>query len=188
MWDFQEMLKSGDRIFKLCSEKPKIVNDLFNNPALAALWIGNILRTEYVVTAIETGLKNKKEPDWKTIQTALVNKSDSETAEDILIDSKRIWNVGVKDWNQACKYEMIKFQRKKMDTLKSDQLSMEFNTIAWTLFTYSFDKKQLEQGLTWVNKAITLHEKPVAIFMDTKANLLYKLERKTEALLYKKRL
>lgn len=186
MWDFQEMLNSDDRIYKLLCEKPELVNTIYDNPILADLWIDNILKTEYISPAIKQAWNSKREPNWKVISVTLLKKTDVKHAENILIDSKHIWYCAIKDWDKACDYEIMRFKRKDLKKLQEDQVCAELNTIAWTLFSYSFNKKQLEQGLAWINEALVLegnNNKPRADHTDTKANLLYKLGRTKEALI-----
>jgi hypothetical protein len=185
MWDFQQMSKTEDRIYKLLCEKPKIINNTYDNAELADMWIGNILNMEYVFPVLKSAQQTKKEPDWKSLSVSLVKKAEGKHAENILVDAKHIWYCTIKDWDKACDYEIIKFQRRDLKKLPEDQVCPELNTIAWKVFLYSFNKKQLEQGLSWIDEAIVLDEnkqKPSAMRMDTKANLLYKLGRKAEAI------
>jgi thioredoxin-related protein len=186
MWDFQEMLNSGDRIYKLLCQKPEMVNTIYDNPTLANLWVENILKTEYITPAMKQGRNNKKEPDWKDINANLLKKTEGKHAENILIDSKHLWYCTMKDWDKACDYEIMRFKRKDLKKLPEAQVCAELNTIAWTLFSYCFNEQQLEQGLAWINAALVLEEsnqKPRADHMDTKANLLYKLGKTKEALI-----
>ncbi len=54
------------------------------------------------------------------------------------------------------------------------------NSFAWTVFEHSSDKQQLEEALNWANTA--LESANTHMILDTKANILYKLERTDEAI------
>ncbi len=54
------------------------------------------------------------------------------------------------------------------------------NSFAWTLFENTDNKEYLEEAVKWTDMVIS--EEPNPAVLDTKANLLYKLERKEEAI------
>lgn len=56
------------------------------------------------------------------------------------------------------------------------------NNNAWTIFTYSNNKKELSIALQWAAKAIEQGPKNYSNSVDTYANILYKLERVPEAI------
>jgi thioredoxin-related protein len=186
MWDFQQMSNTEDRIYKLLYEKPRIVNTIYDNPALADLWIESLFKIQYLIPAANgNAIKSKTEPNWKVINAAIVKKIDAKRAAEILVDFKHLWYCAIKDWDKACDFEIMRFQRKDLKKLPEDQFCNELNGISWTLFVYCFNKKQLEQGLAWINEAVALDErnhKPDAARIDTKANLLYKLGKTEEAI------
>src|SRR6185437_6548437 len=57
------------------------------------------------------------------------------------------------------------------------------NDCAWEVFKYSTNKKELTKALLWVESALSMNSAPDPVEMDTKANLLYKLGIKEEAIL-----
>ena len=52
---------------------------------------------------------------------------------------------------------------------------------------YSTDKAQLEKALDWSGQAVKTSAKPDGEFLDTYANILYKMGRKDEALTYEQK-
>lgn len=62
--------------------------------------------------------------------------------------------------------------------------SGNYNTWAWYIFLKSNNKIELEQGLDWIDKLLATSGRDgfSSSFLDTKANLLYKLGRKDEAI------
>jgi hypothetical protein len=60
--------------------------------------------------------------------------------------------------------------------------SDELNNCAWLVFANCNDNKILNQALQWSKQSFTNQERIDPDFMDTYANLLYKLGRKKEAI------
>lgn len=54
------------------------------------------------------------------------------------------------------------------------------NSFAWTVFEHSKKESDLSEALKWANQALTLEES--SAIQDTKANILYKLGKKEEAI------
>jgi tetratricopeptide (TPR) repeat protein len=71
----------------------------------------------------------------------------------------------------------------ELNTKYPDFIESDFtlNNDAWLVFENSADKKQLNAALSWSKKAITIRQES-GNWLDTYANLLYKLGRKKEAI------
>lgn len=75
---------------------------------------------------------------------------------------------------------------KSRPDLERSQLCQTLNTIAWTIFETTSDKAKLKEALTWSEK--TVQYKPTTVnYLDTNAQILYKLGRKEEAIALQKR-
>ncbi len=59
------------------------------------------------------------------------------------------------------------------------------NDGAWSFYEFARDKSDLEKALNWAKRAIEYQEMPG--YMDTYAHLLYKLDRKKEAMSWEKK-
>jgi len=62
----------------------------------------------------------------------------------------------------------------------------DINSYCWAIFQYSVKKEQLSQALNWMQSIVTTNN-PLPEFLDTYANLLYKIGRKKEALMWEAR-
>jgi len=62
-----------------------------------------------------------------------------------------------------------------------DRISQSLNNIAWTVFEKTLDKKALQDALLWSKRSRELSPDNSG-YLDTYANLLYKLGRKEEAI------
>jgi hypothetical protein len=56
----------------------------------------------------------------------------------------------------------------------------QLNDFAWNVFLNCSDMACVEQALTWSKRSIDNNEEPM--FMDTYANILYKMGKKDEAI------
>ena len=62
------------------------------------------------------------------------------------------------------------------------------NNCAWDIFRYSDNKDELRKAIIWSDRAIWMEgKKPEGNMLDTKANLLYKLGNRREALALEKK-
>lgn len=96
-------------------------------------------------------------------------------AEDILFDFKiRVYQTK-NNWGEFTA-TVMKYANNK--SVSSDDL----NKCAWLIFTNCNDKKVLNEALQWSKRSFTNQERISPEFMDTYANLLYKLGRKNEAI------
>jgi tetratricopeptide (TPR) repeat protein len=80
------------------------------------------------------------------------------------------------------------FFKKRLNRTYPDFISDAFtlNNDAWFVFLHSKNQKQLIEALKWSEKAITI-EPLSGNWLDTYANILFKLGRKREAILYQEK-
>lgn len=96
-------------------------------------------------------------------------------AEDVLLDLKIRVCQAKNNWG--------KFTETAMDYAKNKSASSDgLNNCAWLIFANCNDKKVLNEALQWSKRSFTNQERTNPSFMDTYANLLYKLDRKNEAI------
>ncbi len=75
---------------------------------------------------------------------------------------------------------------KEQPDLERSQLCSKLNGLAWHIFETSSNEAELKEALTWSEK--TVQFKPtLSSYLDTNANILYKLGRKEEAIAMEKR-
>jgi tetratricopeptide (TPR) repeat protein len=130
-------------------------------------------------------------PDWKDIQNKIKTKYNAAYADRIVLWSKIKWFEYKKDWPEYCKNVILKVEKygpyDKVFYYIAQPSSSLYNFSAWEIFMYSKDPAQLEKALEWSDKSVKTSAKPDAEFLDTYANILYKLGRKEEALAYEQK-
>lgn len=96
-------------------------------------------------------------------------------AEDVLLNFKiRVYQTE-ENWGE---YTATVMEYTKNKSVSSDEL----NNCAWLVFANCNDNKILNQALQWSKQSFTNQERIDPNFIDTYANLLYKLGRKKEAI------
>ncbi|SMO54737.1 thioredoxin family protein [Solitalea koreensis] len=109
------------------------------------------------ITAEKIAQKNKEQYD-KVMQPFFDGKRDS---------------TKVQDFSKMKEY---------YQTAYSKSLAGKLNIAAWSLIEAKVaDKKLLQEGLTWSEKSLVLH-KDVPNYIDTKAQILYRMGKKTEGI------
>ncbi len=97
-----------------------------------------------------------------------------------ILTAKVKWYEHDKNWKEYGKV-VIQWIKQYGETLGW----LDLNNYAWNFFINITDRTHLEVALTWSSRAIELFSPAgpdVANLMDTKANLLYKLGRRDEAI------
>lgn len=180
---FPDLVNSKDGYFKLfyyhADKVDKIEEGLSRN------------FVQYIITKEEVDNKlwkdNKpitRKPDWNRISTSIREKYNGSYVESIVPTAKLNFYKHVGNWMEYAKLiEMgIKNNPPKSDGRLSGD-AWRFNVMAWDVFLHCDDKRVLSKALEWSELSIKLEQpNPNVQYLDTKANLLYKLGRVKEAI------
>lgn len=196
--------------FKSFSSKSRMFFLIYNNPGNADRIIGNNGFAQNMISWVikKEELYNKlwnpdrktlsKEPDWVKITAAIKRKYGVHYADSLILPTKLFFYQSEKNWKQYQVYAEIAYNSyppKKggkrfgtavgVDPRSCGTDAWGLNQIAWTLFEGSNDKLQLEKALKWSDQSIKIEplgSRELNQYLDTKANLLYKLGRIDEAI------
>jgi thioredoxin-related protein len=113
-------------------------------------------------------------PDWKVLQSDLAAKYPKQAGE-IIAKSKVIYYTNKKDADNAVN-SIVAYMKQYGDKASP----LDLNQFAWAIFENCKDMKCVEDALAWSKRSFSENQDPN--FMDTYANLLYKLGRKEEAI------
>lgn len=123
-------------------------------------------------------------PDWHRIGASIRNKYGKYYFGRTVLDAKLQWYESKGEWPDYCK---ILVQRvEKYGPFGPVDVYFQFNWDAWHMFLHSTDKKQLIKALAWSDSSLR-QMPPVVQCIDTYANLLYKLGRKDEAIIWEQK-
>jgi thioredoxin-related protein len=157
------------------------INKVMESEEYAQKHIDNIIIEEEINPFVRIANKNEKlVPNWDKIISNITKKYGSSYADRTVTLAKIEWYRVKKNWKEYTKNIIIYVE--KYGANMSDLL---LNNNAWFVFQHRSDKVELSKALTWSSRAIKIN--PSANWMDTKANILYKLGRIREAIALEKK-
>ena len=139
--------------------------------------VANILLDQYVIPQIRAAGAN--EPDFKAIQTAIAVKYPAQAGE-VTAGGKVVYYKRKKDWPHF-QTAIVAYMQK----YGAHATPNELNDYAWTVFSNCPDMTCVADALQWSKRSFK--DKPVPGYMDTYANILYKMGKKTEALAWEQK-
>lgn len=154
------------------------IDSAMGNDTYAQQVLQVILFNEIVKPILEKSKNSGSSPDWKSIFMRIGQKYSQYYANRVVAASKVSWALGQKNWPFYTK-SLVKYVN-EYGPHSGALLALSLNNYAWAIFKYSRDSTELGQALTWSGKAVLLDAS--ANSMDTYANILYKLGRRSQAL------
>ncbi len=165
------------------SSKDKGFNIMLDNPEKVNAVLGKGVaesRTQGIIISEEILEKYKiQQPDWKVITTTITKKYPAQ-ANEVIAKGKFVYYGNRNDWKN--------FQYAIVDYLKIYGAKVspgKLNDYAWMIFQNCDDRDCLAEALKWSKLSFKDNNEPA--FMDTYANILYKLGKKDEALSWEKK-
>jgi thiol-disulfide isomerase/thioredoxin len=118
--------------------------------------------------------RNAPTPNWDSLNTAIATKYPSFGPE-LVSKSKVIFYQSKGDWNNFSS-EVMAYMNKYGEAVSEAEL----NSYAWTVFENCKDMTCVTQALDWSKRSFKDNNNPM--YMDTYANILYKMGRTKEAI------
>ncbi len=163
---FEIMLKNSDKV------------DAVLGKGVANSIVQPIILSEEVIKNIPR--KPGEKPDWDAIAASLKTKYPAQ-ADEVLAKGKIIYyQYFAKDWASFAP-AIVSYMKKYGASATPDDL----NNYAWTVFQNCDDMTCVEEALDWSKRSFEENQNPM--FMDTYANILYKLGKKDEALTWEQK-
>ncbi len=182
---YAEVVTSKDRVFQLCFHQPALIDTAMHDSQYANNFVNNIIYRQEIVPALNISLKDKNEPQWAVLSQNIKRKFGKGYVEANILSAKIWWYQFIKDGPNYTKYlvQRIDQQFREQGIAKSDlRAAVFYNNYAFEIFKYDENKRDLQTALTWERKLDQIQPNPNGNFLDTEANLLYKLGKKAEAL------
>jgi thioredoxin-related protein len=187
MAEYPSVITSKDRIFHLCMKEPGIVDAASHHVGGATEFATYIICKEEMEPKLKAAYETEVEPDWKRINDEITKKYGANYAiyaSGNIINERINWYMHTKDHKDYAKWLTIKVDKEfKKNGIKNDPGSQVFfNDNAFNIFLFDDNKKDLETALIWMKKLNQMLSEPPSTYLDTEANLLYKLGRKEAAI------
>lgn len=177
------LINVADRYFKFCYNYPQQFDSITNIPGKANEIVFNSIEKE-LNKKLQTKGVWKKYPNWKGLEHEIGRKYEKMKASlpQWMLDYKiEYYSSKYKDWRfwAEAKDEKIALYPPNPKTL---DLSLELNDGgAWAAFLGTNDTIVLKKALRWIDLALTYKPNDPG-FLDTKANVLYELGYKEDAI------
>lgn len=120
-----------------------------------------------------------EKPDWTAMDKSLTEKYPA-LAPEMVAKAKVIWYQHVQDWENY-KTVVVNYMTK----YGANASVSELNNYAWTVFQKCDDMACVSAALNWSKQSFKDNNNPM--FIDTYANILYKLGKKDEAIVWEQK-
>jgi thiol-disulfide isomerase/thioredoxin len=177
---YKQVIHSKDTIFKKYIKEKLLIDSAKGKKNYSNGLINSVMNDEEIRPKVDVGIHNHIEPNWEKMKRIIQDKYGSVDEYAILKERVRYYKE-TKDSARYATYFVRQMNLIRLDTF-SKGADVPINNSAFEVFTYSNNKKELEDALRWINHGISLNDNPNPSYMDTKANILYKLHRNDEAL------
>lgn len=179
---------SKGRFFDFFYHHPEKVDSLFFN-GFADFYVKHIIATEELSDKLF--LKSKaitETPDWESLKQNIAIKYKNDYAQKLIEEYQPFFYQKIGNWQKWA--DLFEEKIKKYPPQKGAKNFGGFgddrilNDNAWTLFQNCNDRTVLSQALKWSELAIKLKgsDRGIDGYLDTKANLLYKLGKRNQAI------
>jgi thioredoxin-related protein len=157
------------------------VNKIMGDDTYSQSIVHRIILSEMVVPELkDTSLVTNSDANWSRVFNNISKTYGDYYAERVVTAARCDWAGEHKRWDEWSKYFTL-FQDKFGTKANSGHwVAFSLNNNAWSVFTYSSSVPALMDALTWSEKAVLMD--PQSNWIDTYANLLYKLGQKPLAL------
>jgi len=161
---FEYFLKNADTI-----------DQVMKDPIYAEATIQYILYMEIIAPEIEKSNALNQVPNWNKLHEMLAKKYGGYYADRTITGVRSDWAGRKGYWPEHSKYLVLYVEKygAKLDT-GGFAKALYFNNCAWDIFQHSIDTGELKTALLWSQFALLID--PEAGWMDTHANILYKLK------------
>lgn len=182
--DFPDHIRSSDKIVRICYDQPEKVNRIMYN-GYAKNVIDYFIQRDYFAPVLQAANVDKKDPNWDKLFTQIKSQFGEKYASNALLNVKPDYYKRKKDWKKYTVSLIEKVDKNLLTAFNDVNGALDLNNHAWEIFLFSKSKNELNKALKWAERALTLipvsDSLSMGLYLDTKANLLYKLGRKQDA-------
>jgi thiol-disulfide isomerase/thioredoxin len=187
------IIKPRTRIFRLISKQPKIIDSLKQEPGFAEWARKKIIYDNELWNKVWlNGKPIEKIVNWLKLEKQVIKNYPNLDVKPFILRAQIDFYNRLKDWPTYVYFKDKEFKSRKLIPTKEKTApgypdAWMLNVAAWDVFLQATDSLSLNKALDWINTAFSLEENPNVQFFDTKANLLYKLGKKSEAIQWERR-
>lgn len=178
---FNYLINSKDNLFILSYFQAERVDRVINFKGWANSLVEAIIYREELINRIwKDGKLINRIPQWDFMRSEIEKKYKKVDAIGMVLNCKISYYRKLRDWR---KWAICQSKKIEKYSLKSGDGFWKLNLPAWDVFLHCNDKKVLKMALKWSDLSIKIDEpnsNPQCL--DTRANLLYKLGNRKDAM------
>jgi len=175
--------KTKDYGFNFLYTDAAAIDKIMGDDDYAQGTVHGIIYRNKVRPALLSAQKSGRQPDWNSLAAMLRKAYNPYYANRIIAGAKTDWYAATKDTLQYT-YYLVRYVDQYVMSIKHSSgnygLSLVLNNDAWEIFQDSRDSAELTKALSWSGRAVLMYPSPN--WMDTYANLLYKLGQVKQAI------
>lgn len=164
--------------FSIFYQNPKKINEIAGRNGYAEEQLEFFISQEFVDPVLAKAGSIIGNPDWQSMYANIKRKYNKLYADRVVIAAKIRFYSFKKDWTAFIRNTVIYVEK-----YGENMMDFYLNNNAFYVFQYSNNEDELKTALTWMGR-VALNN-PTTI--DTYANLLYKLNRKAEAITWEEK-
>lgn len=168
---FRTLVSSHDIIFQTCYSKPDEVDKVIEQVGFSNYLVEQtITREELDHRVID------EKTTWEKLKSVIHGKYDKVDANRLILEKQiRFYRNERLNWNLWAKYK-DEYIAKYPPPSEGLSIYIELNVFgAWDVFLHCNEKDALKISIKWIDMALNKDKSHEAAYLDTKANLLYKL-------------
>lgn len=175
--DSYTYLSIKSKSFNIFRTKEKKIDSITGIPGMSKSVVDAIIYHEMITPRLIKANSISSVPDWKKLQNDISIQFGDDLAVLNVLRAQINWFFQKRDWDSYCQYIV------KLVNMQSSLDGISLNNYAFEIFKYSNDTTLLNDAASWSDRTFGLLDKGLyPTLFDTKANLLYKLGRKDEAI------
>jgi tetratricopeptide (TPR) repeat protein len=177
-------LHSEDQAFQRIRQESKMIDSVTDNKGFASAYIQGVIYKEEIEPAVISAEKLGIEPNWTNLYNRVGTKFNLDYANISVATGKFEWFLYKKDWENYSGAIIDQINAYGWNP-KDDSTGLSFNQAAAEIFLNSNDPNKLSVAAEWMRSVVASLKGTGYMqgeFIDTRANLLYKLGKKEEAI------
>ena len=192
--------KDGDKIDKVMNKKgyaatvvdrtiqAEIVDPFYKDQPGGAVMSGGQRPVKYKDGNPLTVNGDMTEADWGKLEKLIREKYSASYAKRNVLEARMRWYQAFQNSEgyTKCFFQKLEEYPPVIDNMK-DPFLQDINGAAWDVFAISKDKKLIHTAIRWMEKLMAVDTIGVEYWMDTYANLLYKVGRTKRAIHWEKK-
>jgi thioredoxin-related protein len=196
-------LKSKTRLFNFFYNEGDLIDKVMKEKGYATAVVDKTIQDEIVIPFFNeenkspvamTGMylngpdleKYNEEADWEKLGKMIRQKFNGVCAKRNVLNARIEWYERHRNFKAFAKYSFIKFRKYPRD-LSKWYPAREVNHVSWAVFLYIKEKALVDKAAQWMKIMIKQYPRPISIFFDTYANLIYRLGKKEEAIVWEEK-